>query len=98
MIQGIMRKVSTQPAVTRTVFSLLMGVVKLGEKFNQRMGTSLFKSLRDKGGLGTIRFFVSGAAALPPEVATGFDRLGLRILQGYGPYGSIARRVGPSRG
>ncbi len=84
MYQGIMRKVGSQPAVTRTVFSLLMGVVKLGEKFNKRMGTALFRSLRDKGGLGTIRFFVSGAAALPPEVAEGFDRLGLRILQGYG--------------
>ena len=84
MFQGIMRKVGTQPAVTRTVFNLLMGVVKLGEKFNRRMGTALFRSLRDKGGLGTIRFFVSGAAALPPEVAMGFDRLGLRILQGYG--------------
>ncbi len=84
MFQGIMRKVGTQPAVTRTVFNMLMGVVKLGEKFNKRMGTTLFRSLRDKGGLGTIRFFVSGAAALPPEVARGFDRLGLRILQGYG--------------
>ena len=84
MYQGIMRKVGSQPAVTRTVFNLLMGAVKLGEKFNKRMGTALFRSLRDKGGLGTIRFFVSGAAALPPEVATGFDRLGLRILQGYG--------------
>ena len=84
MYQGIMRKVGSQPAVTRTVFNLLMGVVKLGEKFNKRMGTALFRSLRDKGGLGTIRFFVSGAAALPPEVAEGFDRLGLRILQGYG--------------
>lgn len=84
MFQGIMRKVGTQPAVTRTVFNLLMGVVKLGEKFNKRMGTALFRSLRDKGGLGTIRFFVSGAAALPPEVAKGFDRLGIRILQGYG--------------
>ena len=84
MYQGIMRKVGSQPAVTRTVFNLLMGVVKMGEKFNKRMGTALFRSLRDKGGLGTIRFFVSGAAALPPEVAEGFDRLGLRILQGYG--------------
>lgn len=84
MYQGIMRKVGSQPAVTRTVFNLLMGVVKMGEKLNKRMGTALFRSLRDKGGLGTIRFFVSGAAALPPEVATGFDRLGLRILQGYG--------------
>ncbi len=84
MLQGIMRKVDAQPAATRTVFNLLMGVVKLGERLNQRLGTVLFRSLRDKGGLGTIRFFVSGAAALPPEVAVGFDRLGLRILQGYG--------------
>ena len=84
MFQGIMRKVGSQPAVTRTVFNLLMGVVRLGEKLNKRMGKTLFRSLRDKGGLGTIRFFVSGAAALPPEVATGFDRLGIRILQGYG--------------
>ncbi len=84
MYTGIMRKISLQPLITRTVFKLLKGVVILGEVFNSRLGTILFKSLRDKGGLGTIRFFVSGAAALPPDVAKGFDRLGLRILQGYG--------------
>lgn len=84
MYAGIMRKTSTLPLVTKTIFKLLMGVVKLGEIFNKRLGTVLFKSLREKGGLDTIRFFISGAAALPPDVAIGFDRLGLSILQGYG--------------
>jgi long-chain acyl-CoA synthetase len=61
-----------------------MSIVKVAEKFNKKIGHAVFRSLREKGGFGSIRFFVSGAAALPPEVAQGFERLGMVILQGYG--------------
>ena len=84
MHAGILRKIKTQPPHLKTILNLSMGVVKVAEKFNKKIGHAVFRSLREKGGFGSIRFFISGAAALPPEVAQGFERLGMVILQGYG--------------
>jgi len=84
MYAGILRKMKTQSPLLKTILNLSMCIVKFGEKFNKKLGQAVFRSLREKGGFGTIRFFVSGAAALPPEVAAGFERLGMVILQGYG--------------
>jgi long-chain acyl-CoA synthetase len=39
--------------------------------------------VRDRFG-GRIRFFISGSAALNPDVARWFDAMGLRIAEGYG--------------
>ncbi|MCX7920543.1 MAG: AMP-binding protein [Clostridia bacterium] len=44
---------------------------------------TLFKSVFKQIGPG-LRVAVSGAAPLDPEVVKGFDRIGLRLLQGYG--------------
>lgn len=84
MYSGIMRKIKTQPPHLKFILGASMSIVKLAEKFNKKIGHAVFRSLREKGGFGSIRFFVSGAAALPPEVAEGFERLGMVILQGYG--------------
>ena len=43
----------------------------------------LFSSVLNKLGPG-LRLAVSGAAPLDKEVVTGFDRIGLRLIQGYG--------------
>lgn len=43
----------------------------------------LFKEIHEKLG-GKLRLFVSGAAALDPEVEKGYNDLGIRIVQGYG--------------
>lgn len=43
----------------------------------------LFRSLFEKIGPG-LRLAVSGAAPIDPDVVIGFDKIGLRILQGYG--------------
>ncbi len=43
----------------------------------------LFKDIHDVLG-GNIRLFVSGAAALDPEVEKGFNDIGIRLVQGYG--------------
>lgn len=43
----------------------------------------LFKQIHDSLG-GNIRFFISGAAAISPEVIKGFEDFGIPIYQGYG--------------
>ncbi|HHV30016.1 AMP-dependent synthetase/ligase [Acetivibrio mesophilus] len=43
----------------------------------------LFKSVIDNVG-GKLRLVISGAAALDPEVAKGFESMGIKVLQGYG--------------
>jgi long-chain acyl-CoA synthetase len=42
-----------------------------------------FKSIIDELG-GSLRFVISGAAAISPEVAKGFNDLGILTVQGYG--------------
>ena len=43
----------------------------------------LFKEIHEKLG-GNLRFVVSGASALDPEVAKGYESLGITVTQGYG--------------
>lgn len=61
-------------------------MIKLSE-FLRSLGIDirrkLFKNVFDK--LGTrLRLAVSGAAPLDPGIVTGFDKIGLRVIQGYG--------------
>ena len=84
MYAGIIRAVKSKSALVQTLFKLSMGLVKFAETFGLNLGHAVFRSLREKGGFGSVRFFVCGAAALPPEVTLGFQRLGMRVLQGYG--------------
>ena len=43
----------------------------------------LFRSLHKRFG-GHFRFFVSGGAYLPPKLAERWERMGFRVMQGYG--------------
>ncbi len=85
MVEGIFRAVEKAPAVRRHAFNTMMKLVKFGEKAGKKdMGRLLFRSLREKAGLGSIKFFISGGAALPMFVSRELNRLGIMILQGYG--------------
>ncbi len=85
MYQGIVRAVKEKPLLTRMAFSTSNGLVRSIKTITgKRAGGQVFKSLREKAGLSTLRLFVSGGAALSPEVGRGFETLGFQIIQGYG--------------
>lgn len=78
-------------AVKKAIFNWAIGV---GEKYAQgkrglvatqkKLADKLvFNKLKEKTG-GRIKFFVSGGAALPPDIGSFFMSAGLPIMEGYG--------------
>lgn len=82
MQQGVQRKLKQQGK--DKLVNTLMGVVGAGEKLKLNLAKPLFKGLREKAGMSKIRFFVSGGGPLDPATALFFNRLGLKLFQGYG--------------
>lgn len=56
------------------------GLISLQKNLADKL---VFNKLKERTG-GRIRFFVSGGAALPPDIGTFFMSAGLNILEGYG--------------
>ena len=52
-------------------------------KFKIDIRKKIFKQIHDTVG-GNLRFFVSGAAGISPEVINGFNDFGITVFQGYG--------------
>ncbi len=85
MKEGIERAVEKAPVHKKAMFKAMWRLVIAGERAgNPHLGKVLFRSIRKKAGLDTIRYFVSGGAALPPYVPLFFRRIGLDMIQGYG--------------
>jgi len=84
IILGIKRAIKKSP-ITNTIVNGMLTLQK-GSKFllNIKLGSSMFKSLREKSGLSSIRLMISGGAALKPEVAEAFESFGFLLVQGYG--------------
>lgn len=84
MYHSIRRAISKAGPAKRVLFTILFGISVAGWKLDMKLGSALFKSLRTKAGLNSIRMFVSGGAALPSEVARFFNCMGFGMIQGYG--------------
>ncbi|MDD5065577.1 MAG: AMP-binding protein [bacterium] len=85
LYNGVLKAIKEKPLPVRLLFSSSMGIVRLTKKLmNKKIGQGVFRGLREKAGMSTIRFFVSGGGPLRADVAEAFDDLGLTILQGYG--------------
>lgn len=81
-LEGIMREVEEKKM--SSLFRILFAISKFFKTvigFN--IGRYLFATLHKKFG-GKIRFWVSGGAAIDPEIVKDFDLMGFTILQGYG--------------
>ncbi|MCU0641887.1 MAG: AMP-binding protein [Candidatus Margulisbacteria bacterium] len=82
LFDGIMRNVEEQGKTK--LFSALFAVSRFCRNiigFNP--GRQLFGVIHQKFG-GKIRFFVSGGAAIDPDLVRSFDLMGFPLLQGYG--------------
>lgn len=85
IVNSIHAKVQTAGVVKRRNFNLLLALSRRARGLGWRnAGRFLFKSVRKKAGLDTIRILVSGGAALPAFVAEYCDTIGLPLVQGYG--------------
>ena len=85
MLTGLNRGISQKSLPVRTLFHTLMWTVKgINKTTGKEIGKKIFKSLRDKAGLGSLRLFVCGGAPLSRWIADAFNHLGIKFLQGYG--------------
>jgi len=78
-------RLDQSPKGKRLLFSIFSGLMAgLGRIFRRRVGSGLYRRELSKKGLGSIRFCVSGAAALRRDVEQTLTDIGLPVLQGYG--------------
>lgn len=84
MYHSIRRGIAKSGVGKRVLFTLLFGVSLAAWKTRMKLGATIFKGMRSKAGMDSVRLFVSGGAALPSEVARFFSCLGFIMLQGYG--------------
>lgn len=84
MYHAIIRGINAAPPAKRALLSIFKGVAKVTWPLGVRAGKNLFKHLREKAGLNSIRMFVSGGAAIPPHIAAFYNYIGFDFFQGYG--------------
>ncbi len=84
MYQAITRGIKAAPTFKRMMFKLLYSTSSIGWAVRKKWGKALFAGLREKGGMSSVRMFVSGGAPLPPHIAKFFNLIGVDFLQGYG--------------
>ncbi|NQU17779.1 MAG: AMP-binding protein [Candidatus Saganbacteria bacterium] len=80
-LDGIKREVEAKGRGMNVLFNLLLILARIIplQSFRRKLFSTVHKSFG-----GRVRFWVSGGAAIDPEVIKGFSLLGIPILQGYG--------------
>ena len=82
---GILRGVSEKSHFVRFMFQTMLYLTKFSRYFVPKgIGGVLFKGLRKKAGLDSLRLLISGGGPLPYIVAKGYIELGFTLIQGYG--------------
>ncbi len=84
MLKGIRRAIKAS-FVKKTVIGSMLGIERITKNvLGMKLGKNMFKGLREKAGLDSLRLMISGGAALKEEVAIGFEEFGFVLFQGYG--------------
>ncbi len=82
---AINKKMEDLKGIQKGVVNGINGIVKISSKLGiKSTGKVLYKSIREKAGMGTLRLFVAGGAAMKPEVGEWFCKFGITLVQGYG--------------
>ncbi|GHV89035.1 long-chain-fatty-acid--CoA ligase [Spirochaetia bacterium] len=73
------------PGIVRAILDLLRKTaLKRANQGNFEYGQKVFKFIRKKAGLESIRIMVAGGGPLSPATANFFDSFGFNIVHGYG--------------
>lgn len=86
LFENMYKKIWDQASKTPGKVQKMKAAIKVSNflrKFGIDLTTKIFKPLHDMLG-GNVRLFISGAAAIDPNVAKGFRDFGINFLQGYG--------------
>ncbi len=84
MYHAILRSINSAPKSKQVLFKTLFSLSGLSWKTGGKLGRKLFKPLREKGNLDSVRMFVSGGAAIPPSISKFYNYIGFDFIQGYG--------------
>ena len=84
MYHAFQHRLQEMPRRRRMLFRVLLGLSGLGWRLGRRWGVPLFRSVRRRVGMASVRMLVSGGAALPAHIGRFFNLVGFCFLQGYG--------------
>jgi long-chain acyl-CoA synthetase len=85
MYSGLQRSLAKKRLATRLYVDFGQKLAGLSKWFfDVSVGRLIFRSLRDRAGLDSIRILVSGGAAINPKISQFFNNLGITLIQGYG--------------
>ncbi|MBU8934308.1 MAG: AMP-binding protein [candidate division Zixibacteria bacterium] len=84
MYYSFRRKIAAAPWFRRMLFRVLYVLSGILWKLGFKVSRLLFRSLRGRAGMDSIRIFVSGGAAIPSSIARFFNLIGFDFIQGYG--------------
>lgn len=85
ILTGMDKKIAEKGFITKAFVKTSLITSKILKKtFNSDAGAKLFKSLREKTGLDSVRLFVSGGAPASVETVERYNLMGFKFIQGYG--------------
>jgi long-chain acyl-CoA synthetase len=85
MLNSLRKGIKKKSTLKQFLFNTNLGICGTAKKIlGLNPGKVLFKGLRVKAGLSSMRLIVCGGAPLSPEIPEFFDLLGIKFLQGYG--------------
>jgi len=104
MARSLEKRLAARPAHERLLFhATAPAIAALGRAFHMNLARILYRKKLAASGLGTLRFCISGAAALKDGIGRALSSAGIPVLQGYGmteasPVISVNPLESPRRG